>query len=219
MNPLQKYTRPLNSKELKTLAKIRSSREKDLKRNFQWGQPVAAISLGALALYLATWTRYDLFTFLLGTFSVFCVAFVIIRPYEFYKDRKRAGAMKRKVEDVLSAGVLDVTPVSARQVALAKEHEDEGDLYIVETDKGHILYMWDRGYNLKKNFPCLSFEIYSDDFVTLIGRQINPLSEKIKPTLIDPKAKWNYLKKAGSPEHLALEKKNFEKLMEKIAKA
>lgn len=219
MNALQKHTRPLNPKELKTLAKIKSSREKELKRDFQWGQPVSAIVLGAVALYLATWTRYDLFTFLFGVFSIFCMAFVVIRPYEYYKDRKRAGSMLRKVENALSSGVVEVAQVNARQVALAKEHEDEGDLYIVETDKGHILYMWDTGYHLKKNFPCLSFEIYSDDFVRIIGRQINPLSEKFKPVIIDPKAKWNYLKKAGSPEHLAVERKSFEKLIEKIAMA
>lgn len=219
MNALQKQIRPLNPKEIKTLTKIRSSREKELKRDFHWGQPVTAIILGALALYLATWTRYDLITFLLGTFAVFCVAFVVIRPYEYYKDRKKSGSMLRKVENALSSGVVEVTPVNARQVALAKEHDGEGDLYIVETAKGHILYMWDIGNNLKKNFPCLSFEIYSNDFVSLIGRQINPLSEKFKPVIIDPKSKWNYLKKAGSPQHLAMEKRNFDKLIERIARA
>ena len=219
MKTLQRQTRPLNAKEIKTLGKIRSSREKELRRPFQWAQPASAIVLGALALYLATWTRYDLITFLLGTFSVFCVAFVIIRPYEYFKDRKRARVMRGKVDEVLDEGMVEVAPVTAKQVALAKEHEDEGDLYIVDIDKGHVCYMWDRGYNLKKNFPCLEFEIYSEEFSQLIGRQINPLSEKMKPVIIDPRAKWNYLNKTGAPDHLAIEKRNFEKLIEKISNA
>ena len=219
MKTLQRHTRPLNAKEIKTLGKIRSSREKELRRPFQWVQPVSAVVLGSLALYLATWTRFDLITFLLGTFFVFCVAFVIIRPYEYFKDRKRAITMRNKVDAVLRTGTVEVAPVTATQIALAKEHEDEGDLYIVAIDKGYICYMWDRGYNLKKNFPCLEFEIYDEQFSQLIGRQINPLSEKMKPVIIDPKMKWNYLKKSGAPDHLAIEKKNFEKLIERIAKA
>ena len=219
MKTLQRQTRPLNAKEIKTLGKIRSSREKELRRPFQWTQPVSAVVLGTLALYLATWTRYDLITFLLGVFFIFCAAFVIIRPYEYFKDRKRARIMRGKVDEVLRAGMVEVAPVTAKQVALAKEHEDEGDLYIVEMEKGHVCYMWDRGYNLKKNFPCLEFEIYSEVFAQLIGRQINPLSEKMKPVIIDPRAKWNYLKKSGAPDHLYIEKKNFEKLIEKISNA
>ncbi len=38
-------------------------------------------------------------------------------------------------------------------------------------------------------------------------------SERIKPLTIDKKAKWNYMKKAGAPEHLQTEAKNFDKLI------
>ena len=195
---------------------MKSSREKELRRGFQWAQPAAAIILGAASLYLATWTRYDLITFLLGTFSIFCVAFVFVRPYEYLKTQRKARSVINKVDNVLHSGVVDVAPVTAKQIALAKGYEDEGDLYIVEMEKGYVLYIWDIANNLKKSFPCFEFEVYSEVFFQLIGRVINPLSEKITPIIIDSKAKWNYFKKAGAPEHLTVERKNFQKLIEKI---
>lgn len=208
--------RPLNEKELKTLGKIRSRREKELAQPFPWAQPLFAIVLCALSLYLATWTRYDLVTFVLVLFAIFCLAFAVIRPYEYYKDRRKARSLMNRADAVLQSGVVEVAAVTAKQVALAKASGNDGDLYIIEVDKGNILYMWDRFDNLKKNFPCLQFEIYSEEFASLIGRQISPLSEKVKPIAVDPKATQNYFKKAGEPAHLAMERKNFEKLIERI---
>ena len=216
MKTLQTNVRSLNDKELKTLAKIRSRREKELAQPFPWAQPLFAIVLCALSLYLATWTRYDLVTFFLGLFAIFCLAFAVIRPYEYYKDRRKARSLANRADAVLQSGVVEVAAVTAKQVALAKASGDESDLYIIEMDKGNILYMWDTFGNLKKNFPCLQFEIYSDDFASLIGRQVSPLSEKIKPIVLDPKAIPNYFNKAGEPVHLAMERKNFEKLIERI---
>ena len=64
--------------------------------------------------------------------------------------------------------------------------------------------------------PCLAFEIYNEKFYKLIGRQVNPLSEKIKPIVIDAKSKWAYLKKVGGPDHLSIEKRDFDKLVDQI---
>ena len=217
MKTLHTDTRPLNEKELKTLGKIRSRREKELSQTFPWAQPLFAIVLCALSLYLATWTRYDLVTFLLGLFAIFCLAFAVIRPYEYYKDRRKAMSLMNRADAVLQSGVVEVATVTAKQVALAKASGNDRDLYIMEMDKGNILYMWDTYGNLKKNFPCLQFEIYGDDFASLIGRQMNPLSEKIKPVVLDPKSIRNYFKKAGAPVHLAVERRNFEKLIERIS--
>lgn len=216
MKTLHTNIRPLNAKELKTLSKIRSRGEKELSQAFAWAQPLFAIVLCALSLYLATWTRYDLVTFFLGLFAIFCLAFAVIRPYEYYKDRRKANSLMNRVAAGLQSGVVEVAAVTAKQVALAKAADNEDDLYIIEMDKGNILYMWDTFDNLKKNFPCLQFEIYSDDFASLIGRQISPLSEKIKPIALDPKAIRDYFKKAGAPGHLAVEKKSFGKLMERV---
>ena len=106
--------------------------------------------------------------------------------------------------------------MKASRIAVAKEFEDEGNLYIIETENKAILYLWDTGYNLKKNFPCLEFEIYSEHFCNLIGRPINPLSEKIKPIAIDAKTKRAYLKKVGAPGQLTIENRAFEEVLEQI---
>jgi len=137
-------------------------------------------------------------------------------PYENYKNRQKAKAKIKEIDNHLNSRTVEVYPIQAQRIALAKEYEDEGDLYLVETDDCCILYLWDNDYNLKKNFPCLVFEIYNEKFYKLIGRQVNPLSEKIKPIVIDAKSKWAYLKKVGGPDHLSIEKRDFDKLVDQI---
>jgi hypothetical protein len=213
---LKKHTRALTLKETKALNKIRSTANKDLKRGYKVSHFLLAILLGTTFIFLATWVAYDFLTFAFGTIAVFSFGFVVFMPFEIYKDLKKAKEKIKAIDNVLAANNVEVTPVTAKQIAIAKEYEDEGDLYLVQTDDSHIIYLWDNDYNLKKNFPCLEFEIYSDDVYKLIGRQINPLSGKFKPIVINPKAKWNYLKKAGAPGHLTIEKKDFKKLVERI---
>ena len=64
-------------------------------------------------------------------------------------------------------------------------------------------------------------------FFELTGRQIYPLSEKIKPVMIDPKKKWKFLKQmdlsnhcaeqlAGAPESVSTENINFEELINEM---
>lgn len=219
MKILQKHTRPLDTKETKILTKIRSALQKDLLRGFKWPQLSTAILLGFACLYLATWTRYEVVRFLLGILSVFCLAYLVILPYEYLKERRKAKETIRKATRLLRSGVVEVISVKAKQIAVAKEHEDEGDLYIIEMENNSVLYMWDQTHTLKKNFPCLEFEVYDQEFVELIGRQINSLSEKIKPVVIDAASKNRYFKKTGSPEHLSVDRKNFEKLIEKMSNA
>jgi len=213
---LKKQTRPLNLKESKALIKIRSSADKDLRRGYKAHYFLVAIVVGSACVYLANWTKYDFLTFVFGTIAVLSFSFVVFMPYEIYKDLKRAKLKSKEIDDILHANIIDVTPIRAKQIAVAKEYEDEGDLYIVEIEDGNILYLWDNDYNLRKNFPCLEFEIYSKDFYKLIGWEINPLTDKFKPIVIDAKAKWAYMKKIGGPEHLTIEKKDFKNLVEQI---
>ena len=216
---LEQHTRELSLKETKALKKIKRTRQKQLEGGYRLLHLLLVIIFGAILLYLAMWTRYDLITFILGTFAVFCFVFVIVRPYETFKVFRRGKRMIKKVNDILDAGDVEVTHVKATRIAVAKEFEDEGDLYIVEMENKQILYVWDTDDNLKKGFPCLEFEIYNEAFYDIIGRQINPLTEKIKPIVIDPGAKWRYLEKSGEPVHLSVERKNFDKLVEKISEA
>ncbi len=217
MKMLQKVTRALTPRETKTLKKIRRTNEDVLTRGYKWPNVGLALVLAALCLYGATWTRYDLITFILGVSAVFSVGYVFFMPYEAYKDIKRANRMIRKVESVLKEGTVEVTPVVATRVALAKEQEDEGDLYIIELENAHILYIYDYDHNMRKGFPCLEFELYDEGFYNLIGRLINPVSEKIKPVEIDARAKWNYIRRSSAPVHLQIQKTNFDRLVEKMS--
>lgn len=205
------------AKEIKALKKIRNTNQNVVKRGYKWVNVGLALILAALCFYGATWTRYDLITFLLGLSAMFSIGYVFFMPYEAYKDIRRAKAMIRTIDGVLDAGIVDVMPVTATRIALAKEHADEGDLYLVEIDNNRILYILDADHNLRKGFPCLQFELYSDEFHDLIGRLINPLSEKIKPIVIDANAKSNYLKKFGSPAHLEVQKTSFDRVIDKMS--
>jgi len=213
---LQKQTRPLTLKETKALGKIRLSADKVLKRGYRIHYLLVAGLVGAVFVYLATWTKYDFLTFVFGTIAVLSFACVVLMPYEIYKSIRSSKRTITAVDKVITDNNIVVARVTARQIALAKEYEDESDLYIVEMTDNTILYMWDTDYNLKKNFPCFEFEIYDDDFYKLIGRKLNSLSEKVKPIVINPKAKWAYLKRTGIAEHMTIEKRDFKKLVEQI---
>jgi hypothetical protein len=128
--------------------------------------------------------------------------------------------MKKKHKDFLQRlkatidkGKVDTCLINAKRIAVAKEYEDEGDLFIIEYDTDKVLYLWDYDYNLQKKFPCLNFEIYEENFFKLFGRQVYPLSDRIKPLTIDKKGKWNYMSKVGTAEHLQTENINFDKLI------
>lgn len=216
VSTLKKQTRQLTLKETKALNKIRLSVDTRLKQGYRAHYFLFAFILGTIFVYFATWTKYDFPVFVFGTIAVLSFACVVFMPYEIYKDLRRARLKIKQLDNVLGTNSIDVTPITAKQIALAKEYEDEGDLYIIETDNSDILYLWDNDYNLKKNFPCLEFEIYDKDFYELIGRQINPLSEKFKPIVINAKAKWTYLKNVGGPGHLTIERTDFKKIVEQI---
>ncbi len=215
MKMLQKVTRTLTQKETKALKKIRKNNESVLNRGYKWPNVMLALALAALCMYGATWTRYDLITFILGVSAVFSIGYVFFMPFEAYKDIRRANKMIRKIDDMLEADVLEVSPVNATQIARAKEYEDEGDLYIIEMKDSRILYIRDFDHNLRKGFPCLEFELYDEEFRDLTGRLINPISEKIKPIEVDSMAKWNFFQKSP-PEHLQIQKTSFDRLIEKI---
>jgi hypothetical protein len=104
--------------------------------------------------------------------------------------------------------------INAKRIAVAEEYEDEGDLFIIEYDIDKVLYLWDYDYNRRRKFPCLSFEIYEEDFFKLFGRQVYPLSDRMNALTIDKKAKWNYMKKVGAPGHLQTERVNFDRLIQ-----
>ena len=208
--------RPYNPTELRLLATLKKRLEKESATKVKFYHFIIAAILGAGFTWIAASIPDSFWTLLTGTIAILCYSFIVFTPYELYKQKRRHRSTLLALDQAISKGSVAVCSIRARQIALAKEYEDEGDLYIVEYEPGRIMYLWDTEYNLNKTFPCLEFELYEDAFFKLLGRKLNPLSGKIKPVLIDRKAKWNYMKKYGAPGELETVEIGFEELLAKF---
>ncbi len=212
---IQFKTRNFYPDELRLLKKLKSQKEKAIPSKMRYYHFIIAGILGVGFTYITTIIPDSFWTFLLGTIAVLSFSFIVFMPYELYKMKRKHGMFLQQLNSLIDKGMVDTCQIKAKRIAFAPEYEDENDLYIIELDTDEILYLWDTEYNLNKKFPCLEFEIYDGRFYEIIGKQIYILSEKIKPINIDKKAKWNYLKQYGIPEHLEIEKINFDDLLHK----
>ncbi|MBK8088155.1 MAG: hypothetical protein IPK31_09505 [Chitinophagaceae bacterium] len=207
-------TRQLYLDELRLLKTLKTQKEKEGGSKIKFYHFLIAGLLGAGFTYLATLTQASFWVFPFGTLAIFSFAFIVFTPYEMYKMQRKGKNFLKHLNAVIDKGTVDTCLINAKRIAVAKEYEDEGDLFIIEYDTDKVLYLWDYDYSLRKKFPCLHFEIYEDNFFKLFGRQVYPLSDRIKPLNIDKKAKWNYMSKFGAAEHLETEHVNFDKLIE-----
>lgn len=207
-------TRPFYPDELRLLKTLRTQKEKEGGGKIKFYHFVIAGLLGAGCTYIATTLPGSFWTFLFGTIAVFSFAFIFFAPFEFYKMKRKHKDFLQRLTKAIDKNTVDTCHINAKRIAVAKEYEDEGDLFIIEYDTDKVLYLWDYDYNLKKKFPCLDFEIYEDNFFKLSGKQVYALSDRISPLTIDKKAKWNYMSKIGAPGYLQTESKNFDKLID-----
>ncbi|MBL7739272.1 MAG: hypothetical protein JNK14_08625 [Chitinophagaceae bacterium] len=207
-------TRPFYPDELRLLKTLKTQREKESGGKIKFYHFVIAGFSGAGFTYLAALLPDSFWTFLFGTLAVFAFAFLVFTPYEIYKMRRKSKDFLQRLNATIDKGTVDTYLINTKRIAVAKEYEDEGDLFLIDYDNDKVLYLWDYDYNLRKKFPCLDFEIYEDNFFKLFGRQVYPLSDRIKPLTIDRKAKWSYMSKIGTPGHLQIDNTNFDKLVE-----
>ena len=207
-------TRHFYPDELRLLKTLKTQKEKQRVSKIKFYHYVIAGLLGASCTYIAATIPDSFWTFLFGTIAVFSFGFIVFTPNEIYKQKKRHKNFLQQLNAFIDKGTVDTCIIHSKRIALAKEYEDEGNLYIIECDTDKLLYMWDNDYNLQKKFPCLDFEIYEAKFYKTYGRQVYSLSDRINPFIIDKKAKWNYLSKIGAPGHLQTDNKNFDKLIE-----
>jgi len=205
--------RQLYLDEQRLLKALKTKKGKENLNKIKYYHFLFAGLLGIAFTYLAIITKIGFIAFCFGMIALFAYAFIVFMPYEIYKAKKKRKTFLKDLSSFIDKGTVDTCPVKAKRIAVAKEYEDEGDLFIIEYDNEKVLYLWDYDYNLRKKFPCLDFEIYEDKFFNLFGRQIYALSESIKPLTIDKKAKWNYMSKIGSPGHLQTQNINFDKLI------
>jgi len=210
---IPKTERLFYADEQRILKTIQAKKSKELEEQIKYHYFIIFGASGIALTYLATIIKIGFLVFIFGTLAVFAYAFIVFMPYQFYKERKRIKTFLDELNSFINKGTVNTHLIKAKRIALAKEYEDEGDLFIIEYENDKVIYLWDYDYNLKKKFPCLDFEIYEDRFFKLLGRQIYPLSKPIIPVLIDKKAKWNYMCKVGASAHLETENISFDKLI------
>ena len=172
--------------------------------------------MGVVSNYFASIFTINFLCFVFGTIAVVCYGFVVFMPYEIYKTNKKLKKFIDEIDVFVNKGTVDIYSINSKKIAFAEEYEDEGDLYLIALDENRVLFLWDREYNFKNKFPCLSFEIYEDNFYKLLGRQIHPLSERITPIIIDKNAKWNYMGEIGVGENLEILNVKFDTLIEQF---
>lgn len=210
---MKEISRPLYTDEIRLLNKLKTKLLKKRVSRFKLYHFIPIVLTGVILIYMASLIRVAAVTFFLGTVATGCFCFVAFAPYEMYQQRRSMQTRLALVNQLLMENELQVTVVHALKITLAKEYDDEGDLFLIEYEPGTVLYLWDHDYQLRRRFPCREFEIYKDDFAALTGRPIHALSERIIPRQIDAKAKWSYLKKYGGPGHMTTEQVDFEELM------
>ena len=130
-----------------------------------------------------------------------------------FQRKKRCKEFLAALNDLIDSGTVATCLITAGRIAIGEEYEDEGDLFIIEIDQDHILFLWDFDYTLHKKLPCSEFEIYEKKFTSLLGRTIYSSGKRIKPLIIEKKAKWRYMGKEGSPGHLEIRKEGFDKFV------
>ena len=213
---LQKTDRQLLPVEIKVLTALKSFIAEKIESKTKVKLYIMALIFGVLSIYLASLIRLPFVTFILGSFAVVCACFVIFGPFENYKTIKKLKENIVIIDNYLERNYLTVTNVEALRIAVAREYQDEGELYIIEYASNNILYIWDIDGTQRKKLPCMSFEIYEDEYFKMTGRLINPLDKKIQPVEIDKNSKWKYLSKFAGPGHLTTEQISFDELIERF---
>ena len=175
-----------------------------------------AAVLGASFTYFAILVKDSFWVFPIGTIAVCAFGFIVFGPYEIYKLRKLHQGQLQQLDDYINKGTVATYVIDAKRIAVAKEYEDEGDLFIVEYDRDKVLYLWGNE-NMPRQFPCLRFEVYEESFYHLTGKQVYSLSERIDALVIDNTAKWNYMNKVGCPAHLQTDHINFDTLLQQFS--
>jgi hypothetical protein len=208
--------RPFYPDEQRLLRTLKSKKEKEQGGKIKFYHFLVAAILAVGFGYLTSISPNGWVGFIPGIITFLAAGFVAFMPYEMYKFKKRNREFMIALNDLIDGGTVATCRIKASRIALAKEYEDEGDLFIIEIDEDNLLCLWDHDYTLQKRFPCLDFEIYEEKFTKLLGRMTYSLSERISPLTIDRKAKWSYMSKVGAPGHLEVMKVNFDQFVSEI---
>jgi ABC-type multidrug transport system fused ATPase/permease subunit len=213
---MEEINRPLHADEIRLLNKLKNKAMKKRTSRYKVLDFIFIFLTGLALTDIAVGIKIDMATFVFGTMALLCFIFLVFWPNVINNQPRQQQKRWSQINHLLMENGIQVTRVNALQVAVAREYDDEGDLFIIEYKAGEVLYLWDQDDQLKKRFPCQQFEIYTDDFTALTGRPVHALSERIHPREIDAKSKWKYLRKYGDPGHMTTEQIGFEELMSRF---
>lgn len=118
--------------ELRLLTTLKTQKEKESSSKIKFHHFVIAGLLGAGFTYLATLVPDSFWTFLFGTLAIFSFAFIVFTPFEIYKMKRKHKDFLQQLNITIDRGTVDTCLINAKRIAVAKEYEDEGDLFIIE---------------------------------------------------------------------------------------
>ena len=125
----QTTPRPFYPDELKILNSLLTKAKKEAKSKIKFYHFFIAILLGVCFTYFATLTQDNFWVLPFGTIAIFSIAFIVFMPYEIYKQKKRKLAFLKPLQNYIDKKTVDTYKVNATRIAIAKEFEDECDLY------------------------------------------------------------------------------------------
>lgn len=178
----------------------------------------ALLIAGEVFLHLMSRQQQQGFFGLFALLSASAFAIVGYVPIAFFITKHRRKQKVLAIDKALTT-TITVTAVTALRTALAMEHAREGDLWIIEFEPGHLLYLWDYKRKLRRILPRERFELYDETTKNLTGRIAWSDSPRSLPTFIDSHAKYRYFSCHGAPEQLSTMKATFEDTIDLIGAA
>ena len=134
-------SRPFYPDEIRLLKTLKTQKEKEGIVKIKFYHFLIAGLLGAGFTYITTLLTNDFWTFLFGTLAVISFAFIVFTPYETFKMRRNSKDFLQRLNSTIEAATVATCHINAKRIAVAKEYEDEGDLFIIECDTDKVLYL------------------------------------------------------------------------------
>lgn len=212
-------TRNLYPEELRVLDVRLSKEKKELKEIIKYEKFLKNGLIGIICTILIIITKNELLLIALGTIAFVSFGYILFTLVGIYYDSKFLRILINNLNSNINNGKVTVCRIQSKRIAIAKGIVDdfsEGDLnyFIIELDADSVYFYRNTQYIFIDGFPCLDFDIYSDNEAFLMGKPIYPLSEIVNPIIIETNKRYSYEKIFGTPTFNIIKNINFDKLIE-----
>lgn len=213
--------RQINPAERRVLAGEINRLEKALKAKLNWKAIIvfALITvLSAIHIYYyddSNWSLPSKFLVCFGPIGIW------VTLEARYKGNKKENKTLNELKEINKRGLINIIPVSTNRVIEFEQKDDEGTLFLIETNKGERIYLSDDQWLIPhpRKFPCDKFDIYLDkEFAYAMCRKVYCAGEKLKPIKVPGELSWKYFEsiERGWPEDLSKETKTFDEILIEI---